>query len=201
MFKALTELFKFSKFLKCSKFNPFYIIILEYSYDQNDANIIILDTQKIYWTCLDLFKYYNTIWYDSTNMSKPVQILWHDLIRFYKHVQTCSNIMTRFDTILQASPDLFKYYDTIWYDSTNMSKLVQILRHDLTRFYKHVQTCSNIKTQDINLLNMSGLVQCEFICFCKHVKTSDANWYDCTNMSSNITTRFDMILQTCPNLN
>ena len=51
-----------------------------------------------------------------------------------------------------------------------------------------------------NLLNMSGLVQCEFICFCKHVKTSDANWYDCTNMSSNITTRFDMILQTCPNL-
>ena len=71
-----------------------------------------------------------------------------------------------------------------------------------------------------NLLNMSGLVQCEFICFCKHVKTSDANWYDCTNMSwlvqilqhdlirfykhvqtsSNIMTRFDMILQTCPNL-
>ena len=166
MFKALTELFKFSKFLKCSKFNPFYIIILEYSYDQNDANIIILDTQKIYWTCLDLFKYYNTIWYDSTIKSRLVQILRHDLIRFYKHVKTCSNIKTWFDTILQ-----------------------------------HVPTCSNIKTQDINLLNMSGVVQCEFICFCKHVKTSDANWYDCTNMSSNITTRFDMILQTCPNLN
>ena len=152
------------------------------------------------------------------NMSGLVQILQHDLIWFYKHVQTCSNIMTRFDTILKTCPDLFKYCDYIWYDSTIKSRLVQILRHDLIRFYKHVKTCSNIKTwfdtilqhvptcsniktQDINLLNMSGVVQCEFICFCKHVKTSDANWYDCTNMSSNITTRFDMILQTCPNLN
>ena len=73
-----------------------------------------------------------------------------------------------------------------------MSKLVQILRHDLTRFYKHVQTCSNIKTQDINLLNMSGLVQCEFICFCKHVKT-------CFEVLK-LLMQIDTILQTCPDL-
>ena len=65
-------------------------------------------------TCSDLFKYYDTIWYDSENMSRLVQISWY--------LQTC--------------PDMFKYYDTIWYDSTNMSRLVQILRHDLIRFYK-----------------------------------------------------------------
>ena len=76
-------------------------------------------------TCSDLFKYYDTIWYNSTNMSRLVQISWY--------LQTC--------------PDMFKYYDTIWYDSTNMSSLVRILRHDLIRFYKHVQTCSNITTR------------------------------------------------------
>ena len=52
MFKALTRFFKFSKsskfskFLKYSKFKPCQIIILEYSYSQNDTIISIL-LQKI----------------------------------------------------------------------------------------------------------------------------------------------------------
>ena len=53
-----SKFFKFSKsskLLKCLKFKPCQIKILEYSYDQkNDAIISIIDTQKIYWTCLDL---------------------------------------------------------------------------------------------------------------------------------------------------
>jgi hypothetical protein len=47
----LTKFFKFSKsskFFQCSKFKPCQIIILEYSYDQNDAIISILVIQKIY---------------------------------------------------------------------------------------------------------------------------------------------------------
>ena len=58
-------------------------------------------------TCPVLFKYYDTIWYVSTNMSKLV----HD-------------IMVQFDKILQKCPDLFKYYNRIWQDSTNTSKHV-----------------------------------------------------------------------------
>jgi hypothetical protein len=32
-------------------------------------------------TCPDLSKYYDTIWYDSKNMSRLVKILWFNLIR------------------------------------------------------------------------------------------------------------------------
>ena len=135
-------------------------------------------------TCPDLFKYYDMICYDSTNMSKLVQILWHDLIRFYKHVQTCSNITIQFDTIkhVQTCLNILRhnlihfykhvqtcswYYGTIWYDSTNMFKLVQILQYDLTRF-----------------LSMSRLVWYDLIRFYKHVQTC-----------SNITIWFDTILK------
>ena len=68
----LTKFFRFSKpskLLKCSKFKPCQIIILEYSYDQNDAIISILVTQKIYWICLDLS---DVNWYVSTNMLRLV---------------------------------------------------------------------------------------------------------------------------------
>ena len=88
-----------------------YDLILFYKHVQTCCNIVIrFDT--ILQTYPDLFNmYYDTIWYDSTNMSRHVQILRYDLIWFYKHVQTCP-----------------WYYNTIWYDSTN------ILWHDLIRF-------------------------------------------------------------------
>ena len=50
----LTKFFKFSKsskFLKCSKFKPCQIIILEYSYNQNDTILSILLTQKFFGNC------------------------------------------------------------------------------------------------------------------------------------------------------
>ena len=75
-------------------------------------------------------QYHDTIWYDSTNISRLVKILWYDLMQFYKHVQTCHNIMIRFDTILQTFPDLSQFYDSIWYNSTDMSRLVIMLRYN-----------------------------------------------------------------------
>ena len=138
-----------------------------------------------------MFRLVQILWYDlirfykhvqtcsnimiSTNMSRHVQILRYDLIRFYKHVQTCSNIMTRFDTFLQTCPDLFICYDMIWYDSKTCP--------DLFKYYDTIW---------YNSTNMSRLVQIlwyDLIGFYKHVQ-----------ICSNITIRFDTILQTCLNL-
>ena len=91
MFKALIKFFKLSKsfkFLKDSKVKPSQIIIHEYSYDQNDAILSILVTQKFFWTCLALS---DVNWYISTNMSRLVTILWYNLIQFYKS-QTCLDL-------------------------------------------------------------------------------------------------------------
>ena len=84
-------------------------------------------------TCSDLFKYYDTIWYDSKNMSRLVQISWYlqtcpDVFKYYNTIwydstnmsKLVHDFMTRFDTILQTCPDMFKYYDMIWYDSTRL---------------------------------------------------------------------------------
>ena len=73
-------------------------------------------------TCVDLFKYYDTIWYNSTNMS---MILWYHLIRFYKHVQTCSYIL-RYDFIR-----FYKHVQTCpwWYD---LIRFLIMSRHDST---------------------------------------------------------------------
>ena len=77
---------------------------------------------------VDLEKYSDAIWYDSTNMSRLVQILQHDLIWFYKHVQTCHN----------------HAYDAIWYDSQtfpDMSYVMLLMRFDT--ILKHIQTWQN----------------------------------------------------------
>ena len=70
-------------------------------------------------TCPDLLKYYDTIWYDSTNMSRLVIILGIDMIWYdYKTCQDLS-IMLQFDTILYV---------------TNMFELV--LNYKMTKFYE-----------------------------------------------------------------
>ena len=116
MFKALTKFFKFSKsskFLKFSKFKPCQMIILEYSYSQNDIN-----------SC------------NSKKLLNMSGLFWCELIHFYKHVQTCHNAMIWFykhdqtclDTILQSFSinmltclDLFliiRLWNTLKYEQT-----------------------------------------------------------------------------------
>ena len=128
----------------------------------------------------------DTIWYDSSNMSR--------------HVQTCHNIMIRFDTILQTCPDLS------WYDSTNLSRLVIILWYDLIRFYKHVQTCLDTILQtcpDMSRLSiLSRLVLDHKMTKYSKIwanmpKTSDVNGYDSRNL---LIPRFSNISKLVQNL-
>jgi hypothetical protein len=94
---------------------PCQIIILEYSYDQNAAIILILVTQKIYWTCLD---YSHMNWYNSRNMLIPRSSNMSKLVQNQYDTncydsQTCLNLF-RINMI---------WIDMIWFSS--ISKLVQ----------------------------------------------------------------------------
>ena len=93
---------------------------------QTCSNILIrIDT--ILQTCLDMFKYYDTIWYELSKLVYDI----YNLIRFYKHVQTCSNIMIRFNMILQTCPNLsmISWYNLIqFYMSQTCLDLFKTIR-------------------------------------------------------------------------
>ena len=103
----------------------------------------------------------DTIWYDSSNMSR--------------HVQTCHNIMIRFDTILQTCPDLS------WYNSTNMSRpsilSKLVLDHKMTKYSKI--WANMLKTSDVNWYDSRNVLIPRFSNMSKLVQNQyDTNWYN-----------------------
>ena len=136
MFKALTKFFKFSK----SSLKVLKIQSMSY----HNSGILIWPSwgnhinhwhSKIYWTCLDLsdvnmflqtcpdlFKHYDTIWYDSTNMSRLVTI------QFYMS-QTCLNLFQTKRWQNTPKIDLNDLNTILWYIFTTL---------------KHVWTCPKL---------------------------------------------------------